>query len=236
MSWISAGLAGGVGRAAADADLAELRGDVDDGAAAGLADFRHRVFAHQERAGEVDGERVVPVVERERLDRAVRRHGGGDIDQRGELAEGFDGVAHRALCVLCDRDIGADGDGLPACGGDLAATIASRAGIATLRRLGEAAAMRRRSRRRRRRSARRAECAPPISRPTSRPVISRRRAPVRARSLPSATPSARSSRSRSRGWLSLSNCQRTTPSHLPPNTSVRKRCCAAQPASASVLR
>ena len=51
-------LAGGVGRAAGDADLAELRGDVDDGAAAGLADplpQRHRLMA-----GSVSGLSATP--------------------------------------------------------------------------------------------------------------------------------------------------------------------------------
>ena len=118
-------LAGGVGRSVGDADLAELRGDVDDGAAAGLAELRHRVFAHQERAGEIDGERLVPVVERERLDGAVRRHGGGDIHQRGEPAERLDGMTDCALGILLDRDIGADRHGLTARRRDLAATASA---------------------------------------------------------------------------------------------------------------
>src|SRR3954468_2663652 len=51
--------ASGIRRAAGHADLPELRSDVDDRATSRLADFRYRVFAHQESAGEIRSQRLI---------------------------------------------------------------------------------------------------------------------------------------------------------------------------------
>ena len=70
--------------------MAELRSDIDDAPAAGPPHLRYGVFAHQERAGEINANRPVPFLQGERLDRAVGSDGRGDIDQRGEAAERLD--------------------------------------------------------------------------------------------------------------------------------------------------
>ncbi len=74
-------LAGAVDRAARSRDAAELRSDVDDAAAARLDHRRQDRAAHQERAGDIDAEHLVPVGERELQHRAVRIVSGRAVQQ-----------------------------------------------------------------------------------------------------------------------------------------------------------
>ncbi len=54
-------------------------------------------------------QRRVPVIERQRLHRAVRRHGGGDIDQGRQPPKFLHGVSDGVARVTLARDIGRDG-------------------------------------------------------------------------------------------------------------------------------
>ena len=71
------------------ADLAQLRGDMDDAAAAALRDQRNGVFAHQERAGEIDRERARPVLLVHIDNAAVRHEKGRIVDEDMQPAEAF---------------------------------------------------------------------------------------------------------------------------------------------------
>ena len=90
-------LGGAVGRARRHAEMTELRGDVDDAAAARTAQLRHRELAHQESAGEIDRNRLVPLFEAQRLHRAIGRRCRRHVHQRGEFAERLDRAGN---CVL----------------------------------------------------------------------------------------------------------------------------------------
>src|SRR6185312_14432485 len=63
------------------------------------------IFAHDEGAGEIDGERLVPILEIERLDGAVRRHRRRDIDENRELAEELAGLTHRLARLVRRGDV-----------------------------------------------------------------------------------------------------------------------------------
>src|SRR5208337_552783 len=83
------------------------RGNVDDRAAAGFRDLRHRIAHHQEMAAEVDGEHRVELLGGGLQEIAAD----GDADvvdeqmERGERARrGFDGAA----TLLFDADVGGD--------------------------------------------------------------------------------------------------------------------------------
>ena len=92
-----AGFAGAVGGAQRRGAQARDRGDVDDGAAAGVAHQRRRGLRAQERAGEIDRQHARPVLVGDVEDR-LEDGDAGIVDQRVEPAEflrdGVEGAGH----------------------------------------------------------------------------------------------------------------------------------------------
>ena len=78
---------GGVGGAEGIAVAPGGRGHVDDGAAPGCLEHRHRVMRAQELPGQVDVDAAPPVGGRDLLDAAGRPGNAGIVDQRVEAAE-----------------------------------------------------------------------------------------------------------------------------------------------------
>ena len=77
--------------------MAELGRDIDDGAAAGLAHGRRRIFAHDKSPGVIDAQGLLPFLERQGFRRAIRGHRSGCVYEGCEATIGLDRARHRRL-------------------------------------------------------------------------------------------------------------------------------------------
>src|SRR5215468_5276746 len=82
------GLGGTIGGTAGDGDTAELGGDMDDAAASGSCDRGDGELAHEEGAGQADGDLAIPIRQGQRRDSAGVGWGGGIVYEAMESAEG----------------------------------------------------------------------------------------------------------------------------------------------------
>ena len=98
----------GVGGAERVAEPARRRGHIDDRAAAGGLEHRHRAPRAEELAGQADVDAAAPVGGVDLLDAAGRPGNPGIVDQRVEAAERGLHVGEQAVDVGLVRDVGLD--------------------------------------------------------------------------------------------------------------------------------